>query len=149
MMRKLLSNMISLICLFFSQSKAGKSLWCMIVCLGFCRAGYLIHSSYSAWQESPVATSITTHPIGDLDFPTVTVCPPKGSNTALNYDLMKANSSLTQEDKENLKKEISKIVLQPSHQVYTKTMVGVANPENMKQIFEGFHSVPRPFAGDK
>ena len=85
-----------------SQSKVGKSLWCMIVCLGFCGAGYLIQSSYSSWQDSPVAASITTHPIADLDFPTVTVCPPKGSHTTLNYDLMKANdTSLTKEDRDN------------------------------------------------
>jgi hypothetical protein len=81
----------------------------MIVCLGFCGAGFLINSSYSAWQESPVATSITTHPITDLDFPTVTVCPPKGSHTALNYDLMKANdTSLMMKHRENLKMKPSK-----------------------------------------
>ena len=131
------------------QSKVGKSLWCMIVCLGFCGAGYLIHSSYSAWQKSPVATSITTHPIDDLDFPTVTICPPKGSQTALNYDLMKANTTFAMEDKEILKNETNNIFIAPSHHEYIRTMVAVANPENMKQTVEGFQSVPRSFAGDK
>ena len=71
-------------------------------------ASYLINSSYSAWHKSPVSTTITTHALSDLPFPTVTVCPPKGSNTALNYDLMKANNdSLTDEDRENLKMTIS------------------------------------------
>ena len=50
-----------------SQSKAGKVAWCCVVLLGFSSAGYLIHSSYSDWQASPVSTSITTHPIADLD----------------------------------------------------------------------------------
>ena len=121
----------------------------MVVILGFVGAFYLINSSYCDWQASPVATSISTHPIADLDFPTVTVCPPKGSHTTLNYDLMKANdTSLTKEDRDNLKNETDKIFLESSHQKYIRTMVAVANQENMKQIFGGFLSVPRPYAGN-
>ena len=45
--------------------------------------------------------TITTHPVADLEFPTVTVCPPKGSNTALNYDLIRArNVSFTDDKRE-------------------------------------------------
>ena len=120
----------------------------MVVLMGFVGAFYLINSSYSAWQESPVATSITTHPLADLDFPTVTVCPPKGSNTALNYDLMKANdTSLSNENKETLKNKIFNIFIRQPHQEYIKTMLAVANKGNMRQIFAGFQSVPRPNAG--
>ena len=117
----------------------------MIVCLGFCGAGYLIHSSYSAWQASPVATSITTHPIDDLDFPTVTVCPPKGSHTALNYDLMKAdNDSLTQQDREDLKEAVFRNVIKPSHEDYIRTLLATANQEKLRVIYEGFQSTPKP-----
>ena len=71
-----------------------------MVILGFLGAGLLISKSYKEWQESPVATSITTRPINDLDFPIVTICPPKGSNTALYNDLVKAgNGSLSEKDK--------------------------------------------------
>ena len=43
------------------------------------------------------ATSITTLPINDLDFSIVTICPPKGCNTALYLDLVKAgNGSLSE-----------------------------------------------------
>ena len=97
-----------------------------------------------------MATSITTHPIADLDYPTVTVCPPKGSNTALNYDLMKNdNSSLTNEDREHLKNEASKLFLEPSHSNYISKMLAIANPENMKENLEGFQSVPRTYRGNK
>ena len=95
-----------------------------------------------------MATSIATHPIADLDFPTVTVCPPKGSNTALNYDLMKADdTSLTKNDRENLKNETFNLFIVKSQQDYIKAMVAVANVENIKQTIEGFQSVPRPYAG--
>ena len=87
-----------------SQTKVAKVLWILVVICGFLSAGYLINDSYSDWHESPISTSISTHPISELEFPTVTVCPPRGSHTALNYDLVKAgNQSLSQEDRDNLK----------------------------------------------
>ena len=95
----------------------GKLAWCLVVVLGFTGAVYLINKSYSAWQESPLATSISTYPITDLDFPPVTVCPAKGSHTAINYDLMKAdNDSLTEEDRDNLKQAVYVNITEPSHQ---------------------------------
>ena len=127
------------------QTTLGKIAWSFIVCLCFFSAGYLIHSSYSAWQESPVSTSITTHPIADLDFPTVTVCPPKGSNTALNYDLMKAdNNSLTEENREAIKKAVNDIFLKPSHKKFISQMVATGNTENLRTIYKGFQKFPKP-----
>ena len=73
-----------------SQSKAFKFLWSVIVVAGFVGAGFLIQSSVSDWGDSPIATSVATHRIAGLEFPNVTVCPPNGSNTALNYDLVHA-----------------------------------------------------------
>ena len=64
---------------------AARCAWMAIVVACFAIAMHMITSSYKEWQESPVSTTITTHPITELDFPTVTVCPPRGSNTALNH----------------------------------------------------------------
>ena len=71
-----------------SKSRAGKVFWALVVLGGFCCASYFINNSYVEWSASLVATTIHTFPIEDLPFPKVTVCPPKGSNTALNPDLM-------------------------------------------------------------
>ena len=118
-----------------------------MVVLGFLTAFYLINSSYSMWLQSPVSTSIETKSIADLDFPTITICPPKGSHTALNYDLMKANdTSLTKEDTDKLENEIYRSVIKQSHQEYIRTMVVAANKENIKQIYKGFQSFPKPLA---
>jgi hypothetical protein len=117
----------------------------IIVVCGFCIAGYLINDSYSDWLDSPIATTITTHPIDDLDFPIVTVCPPKGSHTALNYDLMKAdNNSLTHQDREALKQTVYNKVIKPSHEGFLKAMQATANPSNLRQMYEGFQSTPKP-----
>ena len=109
-------------------------------------AGYLISSSYSDWQDQPISTSIETHPIGDLDFPTVTVCPPKGSHTALNYDLMKAdNQSLTEQDREMLKDKLHDIFMEAPHLDYINTMLATVNPQNVEQVYKGFFAYPLPY----
>ena len=124
------------------QTRFYKILWTGVVCLGFIGAGLLISKSYKEWQESPVAPSITTRPINDLDFPIVTICPPKGSNTALYHDLVKAgNGTLSEKDRIILKKSAFKIFLERSHRDYVMRMPAVSNLENMDQVYQGYHSV--------
>ena len=126
-----------------SQTKVGKCFWLLIVCLGFIGAGYLINRSYSDWQQAPISTTLSVKPISELDFPTVTVCPPKGSNTALNYDLMKAdNDSLTDEDRDKLKEAVYTAIIEPSHHDFIRVMQATVNPENVKKTVEGFHKFP-------
>ena len=119
----------------------------MIVCLSFMGAGFLISNSYSNWQTSPISTSISTHPLDDLDFPTVAVCPPEDSNTALNYDLMKAeNHSFTQDDRDRLEEAVWKHFIADEHQSFAEEMVAAANPDNMEQLYDGFQSIPMPYS---
>ena len=108
-------------------------------------AGYLIHGSYSYWLDSPISTTVTTHPIANLDFPTVTVCPPKGSHTALNYDLMQADSrSLTEDDRKNLIMTLPAII-ESSHRIFIKNMLDIVNSKNLRSLYAGIQSVPQPF----
>lgn len=129
-----------------SQTFHGKCAWGFVVSLGFLTAGYLIGKSYLKWQESPISTSSTTRMISMLDFPTVTVCPPMGSTTALNYDLLKAeNQSLSDKDRENLKVNIFEIFLQSSHESYATSMLDVVNADNVDLVFNGSQSVPSQY----
>ena len=108
----------------------------------------LINNSYSAWQDSPIATTITTHPLASLDFPNVTVCPPKDSNTALYHDLMRAdNSSLTEEDREGLKSSIRSLVKISSLE-FADNMLAATNPENLEATYRGYQSVPKPYSSN-
>ena len=117
--------------------------------LAFTVAGWLILSAYSAWQSDPVSTSITTHSITDLDFPTVTVCPPRLTHTALNYDLMRAdNNSLSDKDRTDLKTKTFEILTKPSHEEYIRIMVAAANKENLNDVYEGYQSIPEAFIGN-
>ena len=126
------------------QTKLGKFIWCLIVCISFTVAAYLINKSYVSWQKSPVATSVTTKSISDLDFPTVTVCPAKGSNTALNYDLMMAdNDSLTEQNRDDLKNGVYENIIEKPHQENIQRMLAIANPTNARQMYDGFQTTPQ------
>ena len=121
------------------QTKIVKCFWFSFVCLGFVGAGLLISKSYVEWQKSPVSTSISTLSISDLEFPNVTVCPPKGSNTALNYDLMKADNHLmTEQQKEKLSQDAYSVFVDAPFQEYFDRLLSQANPENTENLFRGF-----------
>ena len=120
-----------------APSKVSKLFWVMVVFFGFSTAFYLINSSYNDWQASPIATSISTHPISELDFPTVTVCPPEGSNTALNYDLVRVhNITLTDKDIESLVNVTTQILIDKPSQDFVQVARSLLNEENILEIFE-------------
>ena len=131
------------------QTWLEKCVWFTVVISGFVIAGLLIGKSYNEWQKSPFSTTITTHPIEKLDFPTVTVCPPRGSNTALNHDLMEAdNESLTENDRKYLRNAAYQIFMEPFHLEYISDMLASVNPKNIKKMFDGFQSTPKPYGSN-
>ena len=114
------------------------------MCLGFVGAGILIGNSYLEWQKNPVATSISTLSISDLQFPNVTICPPKGSNTALNYDLMKADSNRLQtKQQQKLQQVAYKIFVEARFQEYYERLLQQINLENLENIFSGYQTIPK------
>ena len=68
-----------------ATSKAAKAAWITILVACFSMAIFMITDSYKDWQESPVSTTITTHPIKELQFPDVTICPPRETNTLVSH----------------------------------------------------------------
>ena len=101
------------------------------------------------WQDNPVSTSITTHPIDDLDFPVVTICPPKDSNTALYHDLVKAgNGTLTDENRKILKRGAYRIFIEQPHKDYVTEMLAFFHMGNTDQVLKGFHSLPKPYKNE-
>ena len=106
----------------------------------------MISKSYSDWQTSPISTSISTHPLDDLDFPTVAVCPPENSNTALNYDLMRAaNHTFSKEERDRLVEVVWDTFAREEHKSFAEEMIAAANPTWMKDIYEGYQSLPEPY----
>ena len=86
-----------------AKTRKARFAWLVIVVCCFAFAIHEITSALKAWQESPVSTTITTHPITELQFPAVTVCPPRGSNTALNQALEKVKDvNFTETDRQEM-----------------------------------------------
>ena len=122
------------------KSRIAKAGWMVVVALGFAASTFLIHSSFADWAESPVATTITPYSVAELPFPNVTICPPKGLNGALKYDLMKlANKSLSSEKKEGLSQLATRIFYDEGWNDVAK-IIGEKNIEN---VYRGFQEVTK------
>ena len=118
-----------------AKSWTAKVAWIVIVTTGFTVAAYLITIAYEGWTDSPVSTVITTHPISDLEFPEVTVCPPKSSNTVLNQAFKKVTD---EELAPGLKKRLESLIqnkffVDPS-KAFAKSMAQIMNLWSLKDI---------------
>ena len=122
-----------------SNYKVVKAGWVATIAIGFGFAFFLIQSSFSNWSESPVATTIIPRSVESLEFPNVTVCPPKGINGALRYDLMRtANMSLKQTRRTKLKELLTKLGSRDEG----KVRVDIVNVENQDKVIEGQMTFP-------
>ena len=87
-----------------------RAAWIVIVLSGFSFAGYLIWESFDNWEQNPVATTVSTHPIDQVTFPKIYVCPPKHTYTNLNYDIMNTvNMSLSDDEINEMKKFVENL----------------------------------------
>ena len=136
------STLHGLVYISKAESLWGKILWTVSVIVSFSISGVLIHQSFADWSEHPVSSVISTHPIMDLKFPNVTVCPPKGTNTALNYDLVKLDKSFTMLQQEAIHRVINKTFFERETTNYVKTTLEIVNEENLINIYNGFQALP-------
>ena len=126
-----------------AKSRAGRIAWVAIVVACFAIAMYMITSSYKEWQESPVSTTITTHPITELEFPTVTVCPPRGSNTALNHLLEKVKDvNFTEEERQELLAIADEVFIEIPNKEFAKQMADLVSDDHMRSIVNGLAAMP-------
>ena len=125
------------------KSWIAKLLWSVVVICGFCLAGTMIGQSYFNWNKSPISSTLTTHPISELQLPAITVCPPEGSNTALNVDLMRVNESFTEEKKNRLYADAKQMFVRRYQNKYQENLFDLTEKNNLEQIYEGYQSVPK------
>ena len=96
-----------------TTQKYARFFWFLVVISGFVGASFLIKESFDSWSESPIKTTIETLPISDIQFPKVTVCPPRNTFTDLNYDLMMTeNLTLTEEMRDEMFKYALEVLVQ-------------------------------------
>ena len=124
-----------------AESIWGKLLWIISVIVSFTLAVVLINTSFVDWADQPISSVISTHEIKSLRFPSVTVCPPKGTNTALNYDLMRLNNAFKPSEWEKIKEKTKAIFTGNDRTKYEKDLLQVVNPHNLKKIYQGFQTL--------
>ena len=62
---------------------------------------------------------------------------------------MKAdNDSLTDDDRKNLSNAAYQIFMEPFHMKYINDMLASTNPKNIKTMFDGFQTAPKPYGGN-
>ena len=99
-------------------------------------AGYLINNSFTDWANSPISTTVSTHPIDELPFPAVTVCPPEGANTGLNYDLMKADEgSLTLENRKEIQNFTKCLFEDKEAKAFTEELIELINQKSLLALY--------------
>ena len=111
--------------------------WILVVFGGFTGAGYLIHASFSNWEQNPITTTIETLPISDITYPNVTVCPPRDSFLNLNYDIIKSGNV-------QLNKEIRKELLDYAIEIiqedfYNEVLLNISKLEDPKRFYNWYH----------
>ena len=128
--------------------------WALVVATAIAFEAFLIHSSFNDWETDPVGTTLITLPISEINFPKVTlrpmylseltitfskvtVCPPKGSNTALNFDLeAMGDRNLTEDERQKLENVVERVFVHQLHLQETENRVAMLNPSNIPKIFE-------------
>ena len=62
---------------FWSEARTpiARIVWGAIVLLGIFSATFIINSSFKAWQDHPVVTSVMQNSIEEIHFPAITLCP--------------------------------------------------------------------------
>ena len=141
------STLHGLVYISKAESVWGKILWTISVILSFSLAVVLINISFANWAAQPVSSVISTHSVRNLKFPNVTICPPKGSNTALNYDLLRLRKTFNTSEKEQMVDDVRAIFTENARQGYFTDLLQVVGLENLKRIYQGFQTMPTHLNG--
>ena len=121
-----------------AKSLVVQILWLVIVSLGFGFAIHLISASYVEWMETPFSSVTTTQPISKLDFPEVTLCPPLGSNTALNQVLEQVDEEKQRVGlREDLKKFVRETFMESPSGIFATEFAHMMTMSSWDDLFQG------------
>ena len=132
-----------------STRRLVRVLWVCVVISGFTLAGLLINQAFSDWATSPISTTIETLSISSMDFPNVTVCPPRNSFTTLNPDLVRArNITLDEEKKKILGDFASETVFEAMHNVAYLELLEFSPAGSYLEWYRGVSKVATPYTDE-
>ena len=119
--------------------------WLGVVIWGFTGAGLLIQQSFSSWAVSPISTTIETLPISELEFPNVTVCPPRKSFTNLNPDIVRSGKiSLNEGQRQALSEQVSEVVFASNMKSKLENYNGFEEKDRYRNHYHGLSKINLP-----
>ena len=121
--------------------------WILIVIGGFSVATILIQQSFDNWNENPITTTIETLPISKVKLPNVTVCPPKGTYTNLNYDYQTLNrrKAINETAKDELFNHTIEMIQNKVYKEIIKNMSKVIEEKGYYNWYHGYTLLSLPF----
>ena len=140
------SSLAGLSFIYSSKSIYPKASWITIFCVCIFLSSYFIHDSFNSWDKQPTTATVSIHPISEVDLPGIIVCPPRGSHTGLNYDLLTVKNISMEERQEMVDKVLPFLVAEDaeSYVGYLETFVERGRPRNW---LEGHSPVALPVLG--
>ena len=119
--------------------------WLGVVIAGFTGSFILINQSFSSWAESPITTTIDTLPIYELEFPNVTVCPPRNSFTNLNLDIVRSSKlSLSEGQRQALSEQVSEVVFASHMERKLTTYTECEEEDRYRNQYQGLSKIQLP-----
>ena len=120
--------------------------WMFVISTGFIGAGILIKQSFESWHVNPVFTTIETLPISEIDFPKVTVCPPRNTFTNLNYDLLRiGNLTVKEETKRELLQYLPEALYDGNFEEKLKLYKSFHGKDSYKNWYMGYTEISLPY----
>ena len=111
-----------------------------MVLSGFSTATYLIVKSFRGWEESPISTSVSVLPITQITFPNLTVCPPRGTFTSLNYDILRVGNRSLEDDNE-LDEFIAELLAEEGYQTMLEDLDNFYEKNRFRNWYEGLSQI--------
>ena len=125
-----------------------KLFWIFVVMAGFTGSGVIIYQSFDNWAQSPIKTMIETLPITEITLPKVTVCPPKNSDTNLNYDLLLTkNMTVDNETRYELTKYAVGLIQDHVYEDIMSNLSLLVEDNRYFNWYYGFTEIQLPFWG--
>ena len=96
--------------------------------------------SFRGWEESPISTSVSVLPITQITFPNLTVCPPRGTFTSLNYDLLRVGNRSLEDDSE-LGEFIAELLAEEGYQSMLEDLENFYEKNRFRNWYEGLSQI--------
>ena len=120
--------------------------WISIVIAGFSVSALLIWMSFKGWQESPITTSIAIQPLRELQFPRITVCPPRDTATSLNLHLHLADSLvLSNQTRQLLTEYFYQNALEIGYDELFRNLTKYLESDGLRKWYEGVSNIRFPY----